>query len=163
MKKPDFLALLRGLARYAVDHVVVGGVAAILEGAPISTLDLDIVYRVDEANLQRLQALLTDLETRYRDPAGREIRPTVDRLRKNRINLLETRAGLLDAMQEIGEGWSYDDLVARANLRRIGEAEVRVLDLASVIESKEAAGREKDTAMLPVLRQTLEMRRRDRR
>jgi len=158
--KPDLLALLSALSRHGVEHVVVGGVAAILEGAPITTLDLDIVYRVEDANLQRLQELLIDLDARYRDPAGREIVPTVDRLRTNRVNLLETRQGLLDAMQEIGAGWSYDDLLSRTHTRRVGELEVRVLDLASVIESKQAAGRDKDAAMLPVLRQTLRMRRR---
>ncbi len=159
--KLDLLALLRALARYEVEHVVVGGVAAILEGAPITTLDLDIVYRVEDANLDRLGALLTDLGARYRDPAGREIEPTVERLQANRVNLLETREGLLDAMQEIGAGWSYDDLLSRTHVRRVGDLEVRVLDLAAVIESKQAAGREKDSAMLPVLRQTLELRRRE--
>lgn len=159
MTRPDFLALLQALARHGVEHVVVGGVAAILEGAPITTLDLDIVFRLEEANLERLQGLLTELEARYRDPAGREILPTPDRLRTNRVNLFETREGLLDAMQEIGAGWSYDELAARTHTLRLGELTVRVLDLASVIESKEAAGREKDKAMLPVLRQTLAMRR----
>jgi hypothetical protein len=155
--KPDFLALFRSLSLHGVEYVVVGGVAAILEGAPISTLDLDIVYRVEDANLRRLRSLLIELEARYRDPAGREIEPTVERLRANRVNLLETRQGLLDAMQEIGAGWSYEDLVSRTRTHTLGELEVRVLDLASVIESKQAAGRDKDMAMLPVLRQTLEV------
>lgn len=162
MAKPDLLALLRALARHGVEHVVVGGVAAVLEGAPLTTLDLDIVYRVEDANLDRLQALLTELGARYRDPAGRDIEPTVERLRANRVNLLETREGLLDVMQEIGAGWSYDDLLSRANSHRVGDLTVRVLDLAAVIESKQAAGRDKDAAMLPVLRQTLELRRRER-
>lgn len=39
--------------------------------------------------------------------------------------------------------------------------ELRVLDLAAVIESKQIAGRDKDKAMLPVLRRTLEVRRAD--
>ncbi len=157
--KPDFLALLRALATGGVEHVVVGGVAAILEGVPLATLDLDIVYRVDEANLRKLETLLANLDARYRDPAGREIRPTARRLRENRVNLLATRDGFLDAMQEIGAGWSYDEAVSRAHTRRLGDLEVKVLDLAAVIESKEAAGRAKDEAMLPLLRQTLELRR----
>ena len=152
------MALLRGLTERSVDFVVVGGVAAILEGAPITTIDLDIVFRVEDENLHRLRALLNDLEARYRDPAGREIRPTVDRLRTNRVNLLETRDGLLDAMQEIGDGWTYEEVASRAHPCRLGELEVLVLDLSAVIESKQAAGREKDTAMLPVLRRTLELR-----
>ncbi len=159
MTKPDFLALLRSLERHGVEYVVVGGVAAILEGAPITTLDLDIVFRLEEGNLERLQGLLTELEARYRDPAGREILPTPERLRANRINLFETREGLLDAMQEIGAGWTYDELTSRTHTSKLGQLTIQVLDLASVIESKEAAGREKDRAMLPVLKQTLAMRR----
>jgi hypothetical protein len=34
-----------------------------------------------------------------------------------------------------------------------------VLDLAAVIESKEAAGRDKDLAALPLLRETLRLKR----
>ena len=45
--KPDFLKLLRELVESDVRFVVVGGVAAVLEGAPITTLDLDIVYSPD--------------------------------------------------------------------------------------------------------------------
>lgn len=38
---------------------------------------------------------------------------------------------------------------------QLGEDRIRVLELAAVIESKEHANRDKDRAVLPVLRQTL--------
>ncbi len=145
--KPDYLELFRALGRAGVDYIVVGGVAAILEGAPITTLDLDIVCRRDDDNLRRLTELLDDLEARYRDPAGRVIRPTPDRLASNKINLLET---------SLGPDWDWADLVSRSRLLEVGGLDLRVLKLASVIESKELADREKDRAMLPVLRRTLE-------
>lgn len=154
--KPDFLELFRALGRAGVEHVVVGGVAAILEGVPITTLDLDIVYRLDKANIQRLADLLDQLEARYRDPAGRDIRPTWERLEGNKINLLETRLGPLDAMQSIGPDWVWSDLVERSHVLKVDDLDVWVLELASIIESKEATGREKDLAMLPLLRRTLE-------
>ena len=66
--KPDFLELFRALDRAGVEHVIVGGVAAILEGAPVATLDLDIVYRPDDDNLRRLTTLLDELG-RARNPA----------------------------------------------------------------------------------------------
>lgn len=153
--KPDFLELFRALDRAQVEHVIVGGVAAILEGAPVATLDLDIVYRVDGDNLTRLATLLEELEARYRDPAGRDIKPTLERLERNEINLLRTRLGPLDAMQRIGAGWSWDEVVARSHVLHVSDLEVRVLELAAIIESKMAANREKDRAMLPVLRRTL--------
>jgi hypothetical protein len=158
--KPSFLELLRTLAGHGVEHVVVGGVAAILEGAPITTFDLDVVYRTDEENLHRLAAALAGIDAVYRDPAGRRIEPTPERLRENRANLLATRIGQLDAMQSIGAGWTHPDVRARAHPLRIGDLEVWTLDLAAVIESKEAADRDKDRAMLPVLRRTFELRHR---
>lgn len=154
--KPDFFELFRTLDGAEVEHVVVGGVAAILEGAPIATLDLDIVYRPDRDNLHRFVTLLEKLEAHYRDPAGREIQPTIDRLENNEINLLDTNLGPLDAMQRIGANWSWDDVVERSHVVKVGGLEVRVLDLASIIESKLVADRDKDRAMLPVLRRTLE-------
>lgn len=153
--KPDFLELFRALDRAGIVHVVVGGVAAILEGAPIATLDLDIVYRSDDENVRRLAELLTELEARYRDPAGRDIRPTAARLQTNVINLMSTRLGPVDAMQRIGADWRWEDLVDRSHVVEVGNLEVRVLDLDANIESKTAAGRDKDMAMLPVLRRTL--------
>ena len=157
---PRFLELLRALDRHSIDHVVVGGVAAILEGAPMTTLDLDVVVHTGDDNLARLSALLVELEARYRDPAGRLILPTLDRLRSARVSLLETKLGLLDVMHVVGAGWVFEDVSARAHTREIEELKVRVLDLAAVIETKEAAGREKDRAMLPLLRRTLEVKRR---
>jgi len=154
--KPDFLELLRALDRAGVEHVVVGGVAAILEGAPVATLDLDIVYRVEADNVHRLAVLLEELDARYRDPAGRDIRPTEERLTRNDVNLLDTALGPLDAMQRIGAGWSWDAVLERSHVLEVNELAVRVLRLAAVIESKLAAGREKDRAMLPLLRRTLQ-------
>ena len=54
----------------------------------------------------------------------------------------------------------YEDLRRGASRERITDTlEVSVASLADVIRSKEAAGREKDRAVLPVLRQVLERSR----
>ena len=154
--KPSFLDLLRSLHAHGVDFVVVGGVAALIEGAPITTLDLDVVFRVEEENVSRLLRALEELNAQYRDPAGRHILPTRQRLEDNQINLLDTSAGSLDALQEIGDAWRFEDLVERSKTRRVGNLEVLVLDLEAVVESKEVANRPKDHATLPVLRATLQ-------
>jgi hypothetical protein len=159
MTLPKYVDLLRALQRHAVEHVVVGGVAAILEGAPMTTLDLDVVFRVDDDNVERLNQVLAEIQAHYRDPAGRVITPTPDRLRANRVNLLQTELGALDVMQVIGDGWTYRELVARSHLLPVEDLEVRVLKLDSVIASKERANRDKDRAVLPLLRRTLELKR----
>jgi hypothetical protein len=40
-----FLDILKALIRHGVEFILVGGVAAILEGAPVSTFDLDVMVR----------------------------------------------------------------------------------------------------------------------
>ena len=158
--KAEFLRLLATLHRHEVEFVVVGGVAAVVEGAIVNTQDLDVVYSNRQANLERVLAALQSLDCVYRDPAERVIRPTVDRLRENRMNLLRGTAGDIDVMQRIAPGWTFADVLVRSHPLEIAGMSIRVLDLASVIESKTALGRPKDLAALPVLRNTLEMRER---
>ena len=65
----SFLAVLRTLADHKVDFVVVGGVAAVLRGAPINTFDLDVVHSTDGANVDRvLAAVLRLLRDRSHQP-----------------------------------------------------------------------------------------------
>jgi hypothetical protein len=71
-----------------VDFFVVGGVAAQLEGAPILTLDLDVLYDKTAENLDRLLAALQELKARYRDPAGRHIEPDRSKLETMRLHRL---------------------------------------------------------------------------
>jgi len=54
----DFRALLRALADARVRFIIVGGAAATAHGVARLTQDLDIVYRRDAENLQRLAAAL---------------------------------------------------------------------------------------------------------
>ncbi len=72
----DLAALLRALVAGGVEFVVVGGVAAVLHGAPITTRDLDIVPSRDRDNVERLAQVRGELETVVRDPAGRRIEPS---------------------------------------------------------------------------------------
>jgi hypothetical protein len=155
-----FLGLLRVLLRHEVEFFVVGGVAAQLEGAPILTFDLDVLYDKAPGNLDRLLAALQEIKARYRDPAGRHIEPDTEKLATLRMHLLLTELGPLDVLGTIGNGLTYRDLVSRTIAFELGEARVLVLELAAVIETKEHANRDKDRAVLPVLRQTLAMKTR---
>ena len=153
------LPVLRALHDHAVEFVVVGALAAILEDAPINTFDVAVVYQGEPTNLERLLAALTELDATYRDATGRFIRPDLERLATNRINLLQTPVGVLDAMTEIAPGWRFEDLVERSRRMEIWGMNLRVLNLASLIESKGAVGRPMDHAVMLVLRNSLEMRR----
>ena len=73
--------LLATLHAHGVAFVVVGGVAAVMHGALYTTFDLNIVHDRSDANVARLLATLTELDARYRDPAGRGLRPSQEGLR----------------------------------------------------------------------------------
>jgi predicted nucleotidyltransferase len=70
-----------------------------------------------------------------------------------------TRAGPLDLFGALTQGRSYGDLLAHTVEVLIGPGlTVKVLDLSMLVRLKEELGREKDTAVLPILRRTLEER-----
>lgn len=153
---PRFKDALDVLARHRVDFVVVGGVAAVLAGAPISTFDLDIVPARSPENVGRLVAALSELDARYRDLTGRILRPEATGLAGPGHHLLLTTCGPVDVLGTIGHDQGYDQLLADVVERQIGDHRVRTLGLATLIRTKEAAGRAKDLAVLAILRRTLE-------
>lgn len=152
---PRFKDALEILAKHRVELVVVGGVAAVLNGAPVATFDLNVVHARSKENLERLVAALNDLDARYRDPAGRDLRPEPAALAGDGHHLLMTRCGPVDVLGQIGHGRRYENLLPDAIEVNIGGVSVRVLGLAALIQSKEETGREKDRAVLGILRQTL--------
>ena len=62
--------LLATLVRHDVQFIVVGGVAAIVQGAPITTFDLDVVYARTPENLANLERALEDARVSCRHPRG---------------------------------------------------------------------------------------------
>jgi len=156
---PKFVEILKILSRHEVEFILVGGIAAILEGVPISTFDLDVVFLRTDENLQHLLAALLELDARYLDPAGRHIVPDAAKLASLRMHRLVTSLGPLDVMETIGTGLAYADLIDDTRISELGGFSVRVLGLATVIRSKEQANRDKDRATLPILRRTLRLKR----
>ena len=156
----DFLEIFRTLERHNVDYILVGGLAAVLAGAPITTFDCDIVHSRTTDNIDRLLLALADMEAMYRLAGGRNLASTAAHLGSRGHQLLSTKWGPLDVLGEIGEAMSYDDLLPHSKERRVSaDCRVFVLQLHKLIESKEQAGQEKDQATLPILRRTLEQSR----
>ncbi|HEX4822680.1 MAG TPA: hypothetical protein VFV19_00045 [Candidatus Polarisedimenticolaceae bacterium] len=159
----DVSGLLRVLAAHDVKFIVIGGVCAVLHGAPVSTFDLDIVPDRSPDNVARLLEVLKGLGAVHRDPAGRTIEPDASRLGGPGHNLLSTRSGPLDVLGTIGAGRDFQSLEPRSRLVDLGDGvRVRVLDLDALIETKQEAGRDKDRAVIPILQQTLAESRRHR-
>jgi hypothetical protein len=158
----DPVRLLRVLADHGVDFVVIGGVAARLQGAPILTQDVDVTPSTDAENLARLAAALRAVNARLRSPRdtdGVDFPVEARFLAAARSWTLVTDAGDLDLVFAPTGANGYADVVAGADRLTVADdppLEVYVASLAAVIRSKEAAGRDKDRAALPLLRRTLE-------
>lgn len=157
--KPDFVAILRTLAEQGVEFIVVGGVAAAIQGATISTFDLDLVHSRKAENVERLLKALELLEARYRTPGREHLRPQRSHLESEGHQFLMTRSGQLDLLGVIGSGWGYKELLPCAIELEVAGVKLRVLSLEAVVKTKQEAGSEKDQATLPVLRRTLEEKR----
>jgi hypothetical protein len=70
-----------------------------------------------------------------------------------------TRAGPLDLLGAVSGGREYKDLLNYTlEMEVADELNVKVLDLPMLITLKEELGTDKDLAMLPLLRRTLEER-----
>ena len=153
----DVQAILGTFARHQVEYIIVGGVCAVLQGAPIHTFDLDLVHSRTPENLERLLHALTELDAFYREHGERRLRPTSSHLASSGYQLLTTSAGPLDLLGTISNDRGYDELLPHTVPMTVSEGiQVRLLDLATLIAIKEETGRDKDKATLAVLRRTLE-------
>jgi hypothetical protein len=158
MGKPaaDFFRLLEVLVEHDVSFLIVGGVSAVLQGAPLSTFDLDIVHARDKNNIKKLVSALKVLNAYHRGRAGKRIAPGIEQLSSPGHQLLLTDAGPLDLLGSIGDDESYSDLLPESiEFALSDDVSVRVLSLKALIRLKEKLGREKDRAALVVLRRTL--------
>jgi hypothetical protein len=126
-----------------LDVVLIGNAAAALQGAPVTTIDLDFMFRKTPGNLRKLKALATRLQAVVMRP----FYPASDWYRLVR----EEDALQVDFMATVHGIRSYEGLRSRASTIEIGGATLRVASLTDIIKSKRAAGRPRDKAVLEVL------------
>lgn len=147
----DVGELIRRLVDAGVEFIVVGGAAAVLHGAPITTEDLDIVHRRTPNNVSRLKNLLDELDAHVRELANRRLPPQESALLGEGHVLLSTRLGPLDCLGALVDGRGFEELVSHCDSIHDEGTEIRVVDLPTLIEIKKQTGRAKDRLMLPVL------------
>lgn len=144
----SFQTILSTLQRHGVEFAVVGGVAAVLHGAPVTTFDLDALIRVSDDNADRLLAALAELNARYRGHSP-PLHPSREDILAGGHLLLMTDAGPLDVRGFIGRWQRYEDLMhSFVSIPFEGKA-FALLGLGELIRQKRELGRDKD---LPALR-----------
>jgi len=138
--------------------VVIGNVAAILNDAPMLTRGVDIFVGDKPRVRKKMGALAKALAGAAPQPilekpgAGGQPGP-YDGVR------ITTLVVPVDVLFRIPGEMSFDEIRARARTFDFGGEALAVASLEDVIRSKEAADRKKDRAALPILRDTLAVKK----
>lgn len=155
----DALAVLR---RHEVDFVVIGAFAAVAQGYPLPTEDVDVTPARDQENLERLAAALIELRTELRLPGGKThplpIEPRY--LGDSDSWALSTTAGDVDILFQPTGTSGYEDLRRDAVDVTLHGTPVQLASVRDIIRMKQASNRPKDQAQIPALRETLDLIRR---
>lgn len=143
---PAERALLEALNALGVPYLIVGMGAALLEGAPGTTQDLDLWFgRID---VERLREAAQRAGGVYISGTGVQP-PTLGGEGLDRLDVVLTASGLDSFEEELKGAHDYE----------IDGVLVKVLPLERVIVSKRAANRAKDSAQVPMLEAALAARR----
>jgi len=154
--------LLARLAASGADFLLVGGLAAVAQGAPLTTVDVDVVHRRDGENVDRLLGFLESVDARFRGrAAGQVLRPTREALLGPGHQLLVTNLGPLDVLGAIEGGRDYPSLLPEAVTVEVEGQPVRVVRLEALAELKRGATSAKDRLVLALLEDTIRQRRVD--
>jgi hypothetical protein len=152
---PDLGAILEGLIETGVEFILVGGLAAVIQGAPVTTMDVDIVHRQSSENIAKLLAFLKSIDASHRRPDDKVIRPKEGDISGKGHALFTTRLGPLDVLAVIEEGKAYEDLLEHTVEIEFRGHTLRVLDLKMLVELKRVSTDPADKQRLPVLEETL--------
>ena len=147
------------LSAHGVQYVLIGALAARLQGFPRLTADADITPAFNPANLKRLAAALRELHARvFTDgiPDGLAFDCSAATLSRSAIWKLVTDAGRVDVAFTPSGTTGYDDLGASALEYEVYGVRLRVASLADVMRSKMAADRPQDRQDVAVIREMLE-------
>lgn len=135
-------AFLKTLVKKNVRFMIVGLSAAALQGAPVVTQDIDLWFE----NLSSI-----GIKDALRKVDGSYIPPTAT----TPPMFAGKNMGLFDIVASVDGIGSFRDEFRRAKNVPLGKIKVRVLPLDRIIKSKQAAGRNKDKLVIPVLKDAL--------
>jgi hypothetical protein len=154
--------IIRLLGRHEVRYVLIGGLAAVVHGAPLVTQDVDICYSREADNLERLAAALNEINAELRRAdAGLPFRLDARTLARGDSFTLATDLGWIDILATPSGTGGYDDLTRTADAYVLFGQRVLIAGLDDLIRMKRAAGRRKDLLAveeLAALREELDQR-----
>ena len=155
-----FEDIIRALVAARVRFVVIGGVAAAIQGSVRLTNDIDICYDTERANIAALVAVLRRWHAYLRGvERGLPFILDARAVQTSPVMTLTTDAGDIDILDRVPGVGDYRDVHRASELVRIGRTRFRSLTLPALIAAKRATGRPKDREHLIELEALLALRR----
>jgi hypothetical protein len=151
----DLSAILEGLLEAEIKFILVGGLAAVVQGAPVTTMDIAIVHNRSPENKSKLIAFLKSIDATYRRTDDKVIGPNEGDISGMGHFLFTTRFGPLDVLAFIEQGKAYEDLLEHTVEIEFRGHIIRVLNLKALVEFKKTSRDPKDKQRLMVLEETL--------
>jgi hypothetical protein len=134
-------------AKHRLEAVLIGNAAGALHGAPVTTLDIDFMFRKTAANLNKLKAVARSFDATILKPYY----PVSDLFR-----VVNDDQGLqLDFMTRMHGIRSFEGWRSRSETVLFGEHALKIACLDDIIKSKRATNRDRDRAVLDILEKTL--------
>jgi len=149
----DLSAIIEGLVEAKVEFILVGGLAAVVQGAPVTTMDVDIVHKRTSENISKLFRFLKSIDAIHRRPDDKIIVPKEEDFSGH--SLFSTCIGPLDVLSFIEENKNYEDLLKHTVEIDFRGHLIHVLDIRTIIKLKKNSKAPKDKQRLPVLEETL--------
>ena len=149
---PYLNELAEWFAKLRLDTVMIGNSAAVIHGAPVTTLDVDFMLEHTDENYRKLAFLAQEMNCLFIEmklPGDNYMYRLQHREYPLLIDFLHIMAGVD----------SFEALKKNGTVVFFGEHPLTVASLEDVLASKRAAGRPKDMAIIPILELTLDEKR----
>lgn len=148
---PLLARIAEALNEVQLEAILIGNGAAAIQGAPVTTVDLDFFYRETKRNSEKLE--------KFAQRLGATITRPFPQLSSMHRLILPGTPVYLDFITVMAGVNSLPSLRSRASRVEIEGSTLLVASLEDVIHSKKSAGRPKDQAVMYVLEAALARKR----
>jgi predicted nucleotidyltransferase len=148
---PLLKIIAKALHEARLEVIMIGNSAAALHGAPVTTIDIDFMFRKTPTNLRKLKVFADELDAQILKP----FYPTSSLYR-----VVNEDVGMQADFMSILHGIkSFENLRSDAVEVEFEGYKLKVASLEKIIHSKKTLGRPRDKAVIEILEKTLDEKR----